>query len=149
MGGRGAGLNVNNYLGWSHERRIGSYETIHADGNIKFLMQKDSGRTSTPIFSNTEGRIYVTINPQGRIASITQYDSNHKQIVSIHEPHSGHSVQEVHMHSSIETGRKRTYWNDMPKQYKDLYRSIKQKYQEYDILNKAKGFNAKYGRYIH
>lgn len=50
------------------------------------------------------------------------------------------------MHSSIETGRKRTYWNDMPKQYKDLYRSIKQKYQEYDILNKAKGFNAKYGR---
>lgn len=146
MGGRGASLNVNNYLGWSHERRTSSYETIQTDGNTKFLMQKDGSRTSTPIFSNTKGRMYVTVNSQGKIASITQYDSNHKQVFSIHEPHSGHSVQEVHMHSSLETGRKETYWNDMPKKYRDLYRSIKQKYNDYDILNKVKGFNARYGR---
>ncbi len=146
MGGRGAGLNVDNYLGWSHEQRTSSYETIHADGNIKFIMQKNKERTSTPIFSNTERRIYVTINSEGKIASITVYGQNHKQIVSIHEPHFGHAIQEVHLHSSIESGRKIKYWNDMPKKYQDLYRLVKKKYCDYDILNKAKGYNVKNGR---
>lgn len=146
MGGRGAGMNVNNYLGWSHERRIGEYEAIHVDGNVKFLMQKNGGRTAAPIFSNTEGRIYVTIRPDGTIAGITQYSSSHEQMFSINEPHVGDKIQQVHMHSSLETGRKITYWNKMPQKYKDLYNSIKQKYEEYGINEKAKEYNKNHGR---
>ena len=138
MGGRGAGLDVKKYLGWSHERRISEYETIHADGNIKFIMQKHGDRTSIPIFSNTEGRIYVTINSEGKISGITQYDANHKQVFTINEPHSLDKRKEVHMHSSIETGRKIIYWDDMPKKYQDLYLSIKQKYTEFDIFKKLR-----------
>lgn len=145
MGGRGTGLNVDNYLGWSHERRIGEYDAIHVDGNIKFLMQKDGGRTAAPVFSNTEGRIYVTIRPDGTIAGITQYDNNHKQLFSINEPHPGDRRQEVHMHSSLETGRQITYWDDMSQKYRDLYNSIKQKYKDYGIKEKAKEYNQKHG----
>lgn len=146
MGGRGAGLNVNNYLGWSHERRIGEYDAIQVDGNIKFLMQKDGGRTAAPIFSNTEGRIYVTIRPDGTIAGITQYDSNHKQLFSINEPHAGDKIQDVHMHSSLDTGRQVTHWDKMPQKYKDLYNTVKRQYKEFDIENKAKEYNKKHGR---
>ena len=145
MGGRGSKLNVNNYLGRSHERRIGEFDTIFADGNMKFLMQKDGGRTSAPIFSNTPERIYVTIRPDGTIASITQHDSNHEQKFSIHEGHYGEK-QEVHMHSSLKSGRKITYWNEMPTKCKNLYIKVKQKYREFDILNKAKEYNYKHGR---
>ena len=144
MGGRGAKMNVNNYLGWSHERRIGEYDAIHVDGNMKFLMQKDGGRTAAPVFSNTEGRIYVTLNPQGKIVGITQYGSNHVQRFSINEPHVNEPNSVVHMHMG--PNRTKINWNDMPKKYQDLYLSVKQKYKDYDILNKVKGYNAKYGR---
>lgn len=146
MGGRGAKMDVNNYLGWSHERRIGEYDAIHVDGNIKFLMQKDGGRTAAPIFSNTEGRIYVTLNKEGKIVGITQYDSNHKQMFSINEPHLDEKNPVVHMHLPFEQGRRIIRWENMPKKYKDLYNSVKKKYKDYDILNKVKGYNAKYGR---
>lgn len=146
MGGRGAKMDVNNYLGWSHERRIGEYDAIHVDGNIKFLMQKDGGRTAAPVFSNTEGRIYVTIRPDGSIAGITQYNSKHKQLFSINEPHSGDKIQDVHMHSSLESGRKITHWDKMPQKYKDLYYTVKRQYKEFDIKGKAKEYNKRHGR---
>lgn len=146
MGGRGSKLNVNNYLGRSHEQRVGEYDAIHIDGNIKFLMQKDGGRTTAPIFSNTEGRLYVTIKPDGTVAGITQYDLNHKQIFSINEPHSQDSIKKVHMHSSLESGRKVTYWDKMPKKYQNLYNSIKQKYNDFNIKQKAMEYNRKHGR---
>ena len=146
MGGRGAGMNVNNYLGWSHERRIGEYDAIHSDGNIKFLMQKDGKPTAAPIFSNTEGRIYVTLNKQGKIVGITQYGKNHEQLFSINEPHPGDAIQEVHVHSGHKTGRKITYWNEMSQEHRKLYNYVKQKYKEFDILNKVKGYNSSHGR---
>ena len=144
MGGRGAKMDVNNYLGWSHERRIGEYDAIHVDGNIKFLMQKDGGRTAAPVFSNTEGRIYVTLNPQGKIVGITQYGGNHIQKFSINEPHISEPNSTVHMH--IGPNRTKVNWEDMPQKYKSLYNSVKRKYEKYDILNKVKGYNAKHGR---
>lgn len=144
MGGRGAKMNVNNYLGWSHERRIGEYETIHVDGNLKFLMQKDGGRTAAPVFSNKEGRIYVTLNPQGKIVGITQYGDDHVQQFSINEPHINEPNSVVHMH--VGPNRIKVNWQDMPQKCKDLYKSVKLKYKEYDILNKVKGYTAKYGR---
>ena len=146
MGGRGAGLNVNIYLGWSHERRIGEYDAVFAEDNLKFLMQKGGGRTAAPVFSNTEGRVYVTIRPNGTIAGITQYGSDHRQLFSINEPHSGDRIQQVHMHSSLETGRQITYWDEMPQKYKDLYNSVKQKYKDYNIDKKVREYNKKHGR---
>ena len=146
MGGRGSNLDVNTYLGWSHQRRISEFETIYEDGNIKFLMQKEGTRTAAPIFSNTAGRIYVTMNSAGQIKGITQYGRDHKQIFSINEAHEQDKIKEVHVHSSIETGRKITYWNDMPHEQKELYHSIKNKINEYGILEKVKEFNKKYGK---
>lgn len=146
MGGRGTNLDVNTYLGWPHQRRIDEFETIYEDGNIKFLMQKDGTKTAAPIFSNTAGRIYVTMNSEGKIAGITKYGENHKQIFSIHEPHFNHEIKQVHSHSSFETGRKATYWGDMSKEQKALYASIKNKMNEFNILQKVKEFNKKYGK---
>jgi len=146
MGGRGTKLNVDTYLGRSHEDRISEYESIYVDGNIKFLMQKDGTRITTPVFSNTEGRIYVTLRPDGTIAGITQYDQNHRQVFSIHEPHKTEKDGDVHIHSSLESGRTKIKWDDMKKEYRDLYLSIKQKYQEFNISEKVKEYNNKHGR---
>lgn len=49
------------------------------------------------------------------------------------------------MHSSLETGRQITYWDDMSQKYRDLYNSIKQKYKDYGIKEKAKEYNKKHG----
>ena len=36
--------------------------------------------------------------------------------------------------------RKPTYWKDMPQKYKNLYNTVKQKYKEYGINEKAKEY---------
>ena len=146
MGGRGSKLNVDTYLGRSRDERISEFDSIFVDGNIKFLMQKDGGRTTAPVFSNTEGRIYVTLKTDGAIAGITQYNQNHKQVFSINEPHNLDKDKCVHMHSSLESGRRITKWQDMKKEYRDLYLSIKQKYNDLNIADKVKEYNKKHGR---
>lgn len=67
-------------------------------------------------------------------------------IFSINEPHSFDKIKEVHMHTGIDSGRQITYWKDMEPKYRDLYTSIKQKYNQFYIVDKVKEFNKKYGR---
>ena len=144
MGGRGSKLNVEIYLNKKLEKRIEEFETIAEDGNLKFLVQKQSGPVTAPIFSNTSNRIYVTLKRDGKIASITQYDSNHETLFSIHEPHSG-ETNSVHEHGSFRNNRKITYWNNMSIDHQNLYKTIKRKYVEFDILNKVKEWNRYHG----
>ena len=146
MGGRGANLNVGTYLGWGNERRTGEYEVIHSDGNTKFLVQKNGTRISTPIFSNTEGRVYVTLNTQGRISGITQYGADHKAVFIIHEPHGAESLHDVHLHMGYGKDRIRIGWDNMTQSQKDLYFEIKRKCEEYGISEKAKGWYSNNGR---
>lgn len=146
MGGRGADLNVHTYLGWGHERRIGEYEAIYADDNTKFLVQKNGSRVSTPLFSNTEGRIYVTLNAQGKISGITQYDADHKAVFVIHEPHGAESLHDVHLHMGYGKDRTRIGWEEMTQSQKDLYDEIKRQYTNNNIGEKAKEWYSKNGR---
>lgn len=64
----------------------------------------------------------------------------------INEPHSQDSIKKVHMHSSLESGRTVTYWDKMSKKYQNLYNSIKQKYNDFNIKQKAMEYNRKHGR---
>lgn len=52
----------------------------------------------------------------------------------------------VHMHSSLESGRKITKWQDMKKEHQDLYLSIKRKYNDFNIAEKVKEYDEKHGR---
>lgn len=139
MGGRGTGLDVSRYLGRSEAERTGEYSCIHQEGNIKFLVQNEGKRVSVPVFSNTENRIYVTLNREGEISGITQYDKNHRDVFSIHEKHSNEANGDLyHEHTSLRNGRIKTEGRNMSREHIELYKYIKSIYNKYDLKNIAK-----------
>lgn len=145
MGGRGSKLNVETYLGWGHERRIGEYEAIDVLNDTKYLVQKNGGPVSAPLFSNTQNRIYVTLNAQGKISAITKYGSDHRELFTIHESHATEKKKGVHAHVGYGKDRIRIEWGDMTSEQKNLYKTIKESIQNRDIVNKAKGWYASHG----
>lgn len=54
------------------------YETLHTDGNIKFVRYK-GGNAKTPMETMTPGRVYGTVNEQEVLKSLTFYDSINKR----------------------------------------------------------------------
>ena len=84
MGGRGAASGMSD-----KGKAYGSeYSTVYQSGNIKFV--KSNGKsTSTPLETMTKGRVYVTINNQDKIKSVTYYDKNNKKFkqIDIDHPH--------------------------------------------------------------
>ena len=58
------------------------YKKLYESGNIKFVRNTD-GSATAPMFTKTQGRVYVTVNDDNVIKSITYYDKNllrYKQI---------------------------------------------------------------------
>lgn len=91
MGGRGASSGVS-----VKGKRYGTeYKAVLEYKNVKFIKYLGDGKTSKPattppMETMTKGRVYVTINGENRIKSITFYDKNNlrkKQIDIIGKPH--------------------------------------------------------------
>lgn len=79
MGGRGASSGISD-----KGKLYGTeYETLHQSGNIKFVRYKDSTAAKTPMETMTKGRVYVTVNNNGDISSITYYDTENKRTKQI------------------------------------------------------------------
>ena len=58
------------------------YKMLYQTGNIKFVRNTD-GSATAPMFTQTQGRVYVTVNADNNLKSITYYDKNllrYKQI---------------------------------------------------------------------
>lgn len=121
MGGRGTNLNVNSYLNWNHEKRTSEFHSVYQDGNIKFLKQNNDNPVNSPIFSNTPGRIYVTITRDNKIKEVAVYDKNHKIIFTISPGH--YNEPELHEHGPFPE-RKRVVKDEMKKSHIDLYNKI-------------------------
>ena len=83
MGGRGASSGMSD-----KGKRYGTeYETLKSVSNIKFVRYKDSKSAKTPQETMAKGRIYVTVNNQDKLKSITYYDESGKRYKQIDLDH--------------------------------------------------------------
>lgn len=75
MGGRGASSGLSD-----KGKKYGSeYTTLHESGNIKFVRYNDANSAKTPQETMTRGRVYVTVNGEDKLTSITYYDNANKR----------------------------------------------------------------------
>ena len=54
------------------------YTTLYQSGNIKFV-RPITGATTPPMETMTKGRVYVTVDPTGRLKSVVYYDKGNKR----------------------------------------------------------------------
>lgn len=93
MGGRGASSGISD-----KGRPYGSeYMTLLTSGNVKFVRYNDSASAKTPQETMTKGRVYVTVNAEDKLVSVTYYDVNGKRRKSIDLTHP-HNGMELHVH---------------------------------------------------
>ncbi len=107
MGGRGASSGISN-----KGKIYGSeYYTILKSGNIKFVKYNDSKSATTPMETMTKGRVYVTVNNQNKLKSVTYYDKNNRRYKQIDIEHY-HKIdgkkQKPHIHKGYEHNEKGT-----------------------------------------
>ncbi len=76
MGGRGAASGKYRKRGIDHTYGD-EYETVWEYRNIKYVKAIE-GAATAPMETMTQGRIYVTVNAQGKLKSITYYSSGSK-----------------------------------------------------------------------
>ena len=79
MGGRGSssGISV------SGKKYGTEYHSILKDGNIKFVKKNGKGSATAPMETMTKGRIYVTVNNQNKLKSVSFYDNKNKRVKQI------------------------------------------------------------------
>lgn len=79
FGGRGASSGISD-----RGKPYGSeYTTLHEQGNIKFVRYNDSLSAKTPQETMTKQRVYVTVNQNDELKSITMYDKSNKRYKQI------------------------------------------------------------------
>ena len=108
MGGRGAssGMSVKG-------KPYGSeFRTLLKVGNIKFVKAVD-GAKKTPMETMTRGRIYVTLNKNNNIKSITYYDVENKRTkqIDLDRPHDKVSPHTHHGYIHNENNSTKGYAN--------------------------------------
>ncbi|NMD37784.1 MAG: hypothetical protein GYA87_03780 [Christensenellaceae bacterium] len=82
MGGRGSSSGVSvKGIPYGSE-----YTSVLNIINIKFL-KKNDGSSTAPLETMTKGRVYVTINDENRLKSISYYDNNNKRMKQIDLDH--------------------------------------------------------------
>lgn len=75
MGGRGASSGISD-----RGKKYGSeYTTLYESSNIKFVQYNDAKSAKTPQETMTRGRVYVTVNQENKLVSITYYDNLNKR----------------------------------------------------------------------
>ena len=88
--------------GMSNSGRIygTEYRTLMQSGNIKFIQRKGNSAVA-PMETMTKGRVYVTVNADNKLKSISYYDLNNKRnktidLDKIHmgmKPHTHHGYE--------------------------------------------------------
>lgn len=76
MGGRGASSGMS-----EKGKPYGSeFRTLLKAGNVKFVKQNAALNAKDPLETMTKGRIYVTINDEGKINAISYYGADGKRV---------------------------------------------------------------------
>lgn len=129
MGGRGYHNDVKGYL--NSNKRTCEYSKISEISNnkVEFIVDTVSpGGPVAPEFSNTANKIYALVNKHGTgLKSITFYDENHEQKISIHLDHTHHG-ESMHMHSGMKKGRDFIPYNH---KYDKIVNEIVSKYNKW------------------
>lgn len=87
MGSRGASSGISD-----KGNKYGSqYETIHEEGNIKFIKKK-TRQSEDLLETMTRGRVYVTVGGD-QLMTITYFDENNKRSKVLHLDHAHDGVQ--------------------------------------------------------
>lgn len=94
MGGRGASSGMS-----EKGKPYGSeFRTLLKAGNVKFVKQNAALNAKDPLETMTKGRIYVTINDEGKINAISYYGADGKRVKTINLLHSHEQFKGVHTH---------------------------------------------------
>lgn len=97
MGGRGSSSGIS-----VKEKPYGTeYTTLYQSGNIKFVKYNDSSSSKTPMETMTKGRVYVTVNSQNELKSVTYYDKSNKRFKQIDIDHTHNvngNLEQPHTH---------------------------------------------------
>ncbi len=97
MGGRGSASGISD-----KGKKYGTeFSTLLKISNIKFVKYNDSESAKTPMETRTKGRIYVTVNSQNELKTITYYDNDGKRNKSIDLTHE-HNGKRPHVHKGYE-----------------------------------------------
>ena len=94
MGGRGAssGMSVKG-------KPYGSeFRSLMKVSNIKFVQPVGTNNAKDPLETRTHGRVYVTINADGKINSIDYYDVAGKRYKAINLLHDHGGIEGYHTH---------------------------------------------------
>lgn len=89
MGGRGASSGISN----AGKPYGTEYKTVLKHGNIKFV-RRNEGAANAPMETMAKGRVYVTVNNQQELKSISYYDKSLKRYKQVDLDHS-HYVRGV------------------------------------------------------
>ena len=94
MGGRGASSGMS-----EKGKPYGSeFRTLLKAGNVKFVKQNAALNAKDPLETMTKGRIYATINDEGKINAISYYAADGKRVKTINLLHSQEQFKGVHTH---------------------------------------------------
>ena len=94
MGGRGASSGMS-----EKGKPYGSeFRTLLKAGNVKFVKQNAALNEKDPLETMTKGRIYATINDEGKINAISYYAADGKRVKTINLLHSHEQFKGVHTH---------------------------------------------------
>nr|DAR41421.1 MAG TPA: hypothetical protein [Caudoviricetes sp.] len=74
------------------------FRTLLKAGNIKFVKQNAALNAKDPLETMTKGRIYATINDEGKINAISYYGADGKRLKTINLLHSHEQFKGVHTH---------------------------------------------------
>lgn len=97
MGGRGASSGI------SDKGKVygTEYSTLLKSENIKFVKYNDSKSAKTPQETMTKGRVYVTVNQNNQLVSVTYYDKEGKRRKQLDLTHM-HKGMKPHIHHGYE-----------------------------------------------
>ncbi|MFQ7495058.1 hypothetical protein [Faecalibacillus intestinalis] len=83
MGGRGASSGISR----SGNKYGTEYSTLYQSGNIKFIKQNGVKNAKTPLETMTDGRVYVSVDKNDNLSSISYYDKEGKRTKQIDMKH--------------------------------------------------------------
>ena len=96
MGGRGSSSGISN----SGKLYGTEYKSLLKVGNIKFVRRKGNSAVA-PMETMTKGRVYVTVNADSRLKSISYYDNQNKRSKTI-DLDKAHKGMKPHTHHGYE-----------------------------------------------
>lgn len=97
MGGRGSSSGISD-----KGKPYGTeYTTLYKSGNIKFVRYNDSTAAKAPMETMTKGRVYVTVNGQNELKSVTYYDKKNERFKQLDIDHTHNikgNLEQPHTH---------------------------------------------------